>query len=96
MRSIVQEDCPLIPYRHTEAYGLLQPWLHNYKPHPVAVDTWKFYRVDAAERDRLQRAWNRPNYFPAIVLAALLIVGVIPAARVVNQRTNRRVRRNRS
>jgi ABC-type transport system substrate-binding protein len=93
MRQIVQEDCPLIPYRHTEGYGLLQPWLHNLKPHPVSVDTWKYFRIDAAERDRLQRAWNRPNYVPAFALAALLIAGAIPAARVVNQRTHRRVRR---
>ncbi len=94
MRSIVQEDCPVIPYRHTEAYGMLQPWLHNYNPHPVAVDGWKYLRIDPAERARLQTQWNRPNYMPAILFAALIVLGVIPAVRVVNQRTNRRVRRS--
>ena len=94
MRAIVQEDCPVIPYRHTEAYGMLQPWLHNYKVHPVTVDGWKFLRVDAAERARFQSRWNRPNYWPAIALCALILVGAAPAVRVVKMRQNRRVRRN--
>jgi ABC-type transport system substrate-binding protein len=94
MRAIAQEDCPIIPYRHTEAYGMLQPWLHNYKPHPVALDYWKYFRIDAPERARLQAEWNRPNYLPAILFAALLILATVPAVRVVNERTNRRVRRS--
>ncbi len=94
MRAIVQEDCPVIPYRHTESYGLLQSWLHNYKVHPVTEDGWKFLRVDAEQRARFQEKWNRPNYLPAVILAALLILGGVPALRVVNGRANRRVRRN--
>jgi oligopeptide transport system substrate-binding protein len=93
MRAIVQEDCPVIPYRHTEVYGMLQPWLHNYKPHPVAVDGWKYLRVDPVQRASLQIQWNQPNYLPALAFIALLVVGVVPAVRVVNQRTKRRVRR---
>ncbi|HLJ55146.1 MAG TPA: ABC transporter substrate-binding protein [Chthonomonadaceae bacterium] len=95
MRAIVQEDCPVIPVRHTEAYGMLQPWLHNYKVHPVAVDTWKFLRVDTAQREAFRSRYNAPNYLPLIAVAALLVAGALPAARVVSRRTNRRVRRNR-
>ena len=95
MRTIAQEDCPVIPYRHTEAYGMLQPWVHNYKVHPVTVDGWKFLRVDVPQRMQLRSAWNRPNYSPGIAAAVLLILGFVPALRVVRQRANRRVRRTR-
>jgi oligopeptide transport system substrate-binding protein len=94
MRSIAEQDCPVIPYRHTEAYGLLQPWLHNFKPHPVAVDGWKYLRIDAPQRAILQARWNRPNYLPAFLVAAALLLAALPAAQVVNRRTNRRVRRS--
>ncbi len=96
MRDIAVEDCPWIYLTHNETYALTQPWLHNYKPNPVALDVLKYYRIDGEMRGRLQKEWNRPNYLPVLALVALIFVGSIPAARVVQQRTNRYVRRNRS
>jgi oligopeptide transport system substrate-binding protein len=94
MRDIVQEDCPWICTFHSETFALTQPWLHNYKPHPVALDSAKYWRVDGALRSRLQAAWNRPNYWPLIAIALLTALAVIPAASVVQARTNRRVRKS--
>ena len=94
MRAIAQEDCPIVPWLHSNSYTLLQPWIHNAKAHPIAPDTLKYWRVDAALRDKLQHKWNQPIYFPVIALAVLIVIGVLPAARVVNARANRRVRRH--
>ena len=94
MRAIVQEDCPWVPTLHSELFALTQPWLKNYKPHPVALDTMKYWRVDGAMRARLQAAWNHPNYWPIVAVVALAAIAILPAAGVVNARTNRRVRRN--
>lgn len=94
MRDIAAEDCPWIYLTHNETFALTQPWLSNYKPHPVAQDMVKYWRVDGQMRARLQAEWNIPNYLPLLAVAALIFVGSIPAARVVRQRTNRHVRRD--
>ena len=94
MRAIVEEDCVWIPSLHSETFALTQPWLKNYKPHPVALDGVKYWRADGAMRARLQTLWNRPNYWPILAVAALLLFAIVPAVGVVSARTNRRVRRN--
>ena len=94
MRAMVEEDCPWICTLHSETFGMTQPWIKNYKPHPVALDGMKYWRVDAAQRAQLVAKWNVPNYWPLIAVAALIVIAVVPAAGVVNARTNRRVRRN--
>ena len=96
LRDMVVEDCPWIYTIHSEQYSLTQPWLHNYKSHPVALDGVKYYSIDGPLRARLQAEWNQPNYLPLLAIAALIFLGSIPAARVVRQRTNRYVRQNRN
>jgi len=93
MRAIVQEDCPVIPWLHNETYTLLQPWLHDVKPHAVAPDRLKYYSVDSGLRARLRAEWNQPNYLPAVALLLLASATILPAVRVVHARTNRKVRR---
>src|ERR1700716_1065045 len=66
MRGIAGQDWPWIYLNHSESYGLTQPWLKHYKPHPMALDTMKYIGVDGAMRARLQREWNRPNYGPLL------------------------------
>jgi oligopeptide transport system substrate-binding protein len=95
MRAIAVEDCPWIYHIHGEGFGLTQAWFPNFKPHPVAMDTVKYYAIDGPRRARLQAEWNRPNYWPALGALIFLIVGSLPAASVVRQRTQRHVRRNR-
>ena len=92
MRAIAVEDCPWIYIDHSESYGLTQPWVHNYKPHPVAMDSGKYVSVDPALRVRLQGEWNQPNYWPALGAIILLVLGSLPAASVVRRRAHRRVR----
>jgi hypothetical protein len=31
---------------------LLQPWIGNYKPHPVRYAIWRYVDVDSARRSR--------------------------------------------
>ncbi|HLJ56073.1 MAG TPA: ABC transporter substrate-binding protein [Chthonomonadaceae bacterium] len=93
MRAIVEQDCVWIPWLHSETFALTQQWVKNYKPHPVAMDTMKYWNVDAPLRARLQAQWNRPNYWPVAILVLLIAIAIVPAAGVVQARTNRRVRR---
>ena len=49
--------------------------------------------VDGAMRARLQREWNRPNYWPLIGIVLIVCIGSVPAVQVVRARHNRHVRR---
>lgn len=94
MRQIAVEDCPWIYLYHTADLNIHYDWLHNVKPHPVALNISKYYRLDAGRRARLRTEWNRPNYWPAIGLIAFLFLGSLPAAQVVRNRSSRRARRD--
>jgi hypothetical protein len=94
LRDIAVEDCPLIFREHTEDLFLTQPWIRNVKPHGMANDSMKYRGVDGPLRARLQKEWNQPILWPAIILIALVVAGSIPAAAVVNRRRNRRLRRS--
>ncbi len=94
MRDLAVEDCPLIFREHSEDLFLTQPWIRNVKPHGMANDSMKYRGVDGPMRARLQKEWNQPILWPAILLIAVVIAGSIPAAAVVNRRRNRRLRRS--
>jgi oligopeptide transport system substrate-binding protein len=46
MVHIIVEDCPWIFGAHRISYGLIQPWLKNYKVHDFDHSRAKYYRVD--------------------------------------------------
>jgi ABC-type transport system substrate-binding protein len=92
MRDIAVEDCPWVYMMHEQDLGLSHAWARNVKPHPIANDTVKYRRIDGAQRAAMQAAWNRPNYWPAVLLALFLVAGSIPAAATVRQRSRRRAR----
>jgi oligopeptide transport system substrate-binding protein len=94
MRDIVVEDCPWIYDSHSEGLGIYYDWLRNNKPHGVANDTLRYWNVDGEKRARMQAAWNKPVYLPLVILAVVLVVAVLPAAKTVNARRNRSIRRN--
>lgn len=93
MRDIVVEDAVWIPVNHDEDLLLVYDWLHNVVPHGVANDTAKYWSVDGAERVARQRAWNQPNFWPALAILLVLVLGSVPAAGVVKRHRNRRLRR---
>lgn len=92
MRAVAVEDCPWIFLDNMDDLTLAYNWVRNIKPHPVANDFLKYWRVDGRERARMQAKWNKPNYWPAIVAVVLIMLSVVPAAGVVRKRRNRRVR----
>lgn len=96
MRAIATEDCPWIYVSHSVDLGLGYDWVHNSKPNPIANDVFKYRRVDGQTRAQRQREWNTPVYWPVIAVAAVLILGSIPAANTVKRHRTRRIRREPS
>ena len=93
MREIAVQDCPWIYLHHSESYGLTQPWLKHYKPHPIALDTMKYIGVDGAMRARLQQGVEPAELLAPIGIALLALIVSLPAVQVVRARHNRHVRR---
>lgn len=70
MVRLVQEDAPWSFGWYPYASGAFQPWVKNGKPGIMVRDMAPYYRLDVAERVRLQREWNQPVWWPAGLLLA--------------------------
>lgn len=86
MMSILQRDAPAVWQYHPVSYALQHAWYHNAKPHQMSYNIVKYRRIDPGERVRMQEAWNRPVTWPLTLLAAVLVIGSIPAAITVYRR----------
>lgn len=86
MRAMAVDDCPWIFRSHDEAMRLAYGWIHNSQSHPIALDVFKYRRVDGERRARLRALWNRPNPWPLYATLALLALGSIPAVGAVGRR----------
>ncbi len=86
MVAIAREDAPWA-WGYWPYVGLaFQPWVHNGKPSIIVRDLAKFYRVDAAERLKRQREWNRPVWWPVAALVALALALIVGARRSYRKR----------
>ena len=86
MVRIVQDDAPWAFGYFPFASGAFQPWLKNGKPSILIRDMARHYRIDTAERERLQGEWNRPVWWPVIALIALLAAAVTYGVRSFRRR----------
>ena len=86
LTQIVQQDAPwsfgYFPY----ASGAAQSWVHNYKPAVLIRDQGRYLRLDVAERMRKLAEWNRPVWWPLILLAGALAALVAAAWRSFRRR----------
>jgi ABC-type transport system substrate-binding protein len=79
MLAIAREDAPWVWGFHPKDYGLSHAWMANVKPNAMARNGLKFYRVDAAARDRRRDEWNPPLLWPLGLVLAVLVIGSLPA-----------------
>ncbi|MYB88857.1 MAG: peptide ABC transporter substrate-binding protein [Proteobacteria bacterium] len=80
MTRILQRDAPWLWGHHPKAFSLFHSWYKNVKPNLMANNLLKYKRVDGELRDRKRAQWNRPNYWPLVILLLVLLVSFIPAA----------------
>ena len=58
-----------------------QQWVYNGKPSILIRDMAKYYRVDPALRVAKQAEWNKPTWWPMVLIAAALLALVWVARR---------------
>jgi oligopeptide transport system substrate-binding protein len=81
MRKILEQQRPWIELFHEEDYKLVQGWLKNVKASGLSSPAVKYYDLDAEERARKRRAWNRPLLWPLLALALAVVALVVPGVR---------------
>jgi ABC-type transport system substrate-binding protein len=86
MVKIVQDDAIWSFGYFPFASGAYQPWVYNGKPSIMNRDMARYYRLDPAQRTKLQAQWNAPVWWPPILLVALLLLAVWGARRSFSRR----------
>jgi hypothetical protein len=56
MNQLIHAYNPWVPLTHVLSADIRQPWLKNYKRHPVDFTAWRYLDVDVAERERATRS----------------------------------------
>ena len=86
MNAIVRADAPWVWAFYPKSYSLYHQWYKNVKPNLMANNTYKYRRVDPAQRAQARQQWNTPVLWPLYLGALVLLISVIPAVRGFYQR----------
>ncbi len=89
MLEVLRHDSPWLWGFHPKNYVLRHGWLYNVKPNVMANNRLKYWRVDAAQRDRLRREWNRPVRWPLWLLVAASLLSGVWVWRALRRREDR-------
>lgn len=52
MIRMLNEDCPFLLQSEPVSFILVQPWVHNVKPHPIGYGFLRYWRLDEAQRQK--------------------------------------------
>ncbi len=79
MTKIAQQDAPWLWGFHPKAFSLFHNWYQNVKPNLMANNLLKYRRVVGEDRQAKREEWNKPNYWPLILIGIFLLASLIPA-----------------
>lgn len=78
MQTIVQQDAPWLFGYYPKDFALYHGWYKNLKPSRLINNRLKYSRIDMDFRQKQRAAWNKPLFWPLIVILGLLIGMLIP------------------
>ena len=86
MVAILQQDAPWSFGFYPWASTAVQRWVHNSKPAILIRDHGRYLRLDTGARVASLAAWNRPLWWPIVLLLAGLVAVVVLARRSLRKR----------
>jgi ABC-type transport system substrate-binding protein len=86
MTEIFRHDAPWLGGFHPKNFGLFHSWLGNAKVNEISDNKLKYLKVDPARRESLRREWNRPVWWPVVLILLVLGISVVPAVRTYRRR----------
>lgn len=86
MNELLRRDAPLsfgfFPY----ASAAVQKWIGNSKPAILIRDHGRYLRLDSTERTQSLAEWNKPLWWPLLLIGAVLVGGVLIARHSLSRR----------
>jgi ABC-type transport system substrate-binding protein len=79
MVRILHEDAPWSWGFFPLAYNGYHDWVFNGKPAPMVMDKLEYLRLDPQLRAAEVARWNRPVWWPLLLLAGAVALAVVPA-----------------
>ncbi|MDH5479515.1 MAG: ABC transporter substrate-binding protein [Nitrosomonas sp.] len=79
MIDILRNDAPWLWGYHPKNYGLYHAWYQNIKPNRMSNNNIKYYKIDAALRERQRKEWNEPVLWPLALIILVLGLSFVPA-----------------
>jgi ABC-type transport system substrate-binding protein len=73
MVQIAREDAPWTMGFFPYASAAVQSWVHNSRPAVLVRDQGRYLRLDVNERVAKLNAWNKPVWWPMILIAAVAL-----------------------
>jgi ABC-type transport system substrate-binding protein len=86
MVRIVQEDAPWTMGFYPYVSAAHQRWVKNYKAAILVRDHGRYLRLDVADRVASLEAWNRPRWWPVLLVLAAMAALVWAARRALRRR----------
>jgi hypothetical protein len=86
MVRVVREDAPWTMGFFPYASAAHQRWVHNYKAAILVRDHGRYLRLDVPDRLASLAAWNRPRWWPVVLIVAALAALVVYAVRLLRRR----------
>jgi oligopeptide transport system substrate-binding protein len=81
MVTLLRNDSPWLFGVIPIGFSLQHDWVGNVKPNLMANNTLKYRSINPALRKKLQIEWNRPSYWPFVLIALAIAALVWPAWR---------------
>lgn len=85
MLAIAQKDAPWVWGFHPKVFILSHFWNRVSKPNELANNTLKYAKLDASLREDKRKAWNKPIFWPLLLLMGVIFISVIPVWRRYRQ-----------
>jgi hypothetical protein len=79
MQAIARHDAPWLWGYFPKQFTLRHAWYLNAKTNLMANNMLKYRRIEPELRAGLQAEWNKPVRWPLLLLAALLLLVLVPA-----------------
>jgi ABC-type transport system substrate-binding protein len=86
LEEIIRYDSPWLFGFHPKAFSLYHDWYKNLKTNLMANNRLKYQRIDLTQREKRRNEWNRPIYWPLVVIGGGLLLLLIPIYRTFRKR----------
>lgn len=91
MLDILHRDNPWGPSFHPHEYMLSHNWVSNNKIHGISKAIFKYIDIDVEKRNEMRAQWNKPNLWPLITVAIIVLGLIIPGYLAYQRRQKRTI-----